>query len=129
MPKNQIAVRVRAPKSEAERNRYTVENCALEAKLMREGPPSGNSRGGGRKINNKNSKEVTKGKNLFQTDDDAVASESEESEDKLAAKVEKALEVLSFVEKNDTEKSDEESSSDESSVEIPGQSNPFSVLG
>jgi hypothetical protein len=35
---NQIAVRVRAPKSVAEQNRYTLEKCALEAKLMREGP-------------------------------------------------------------------------------------------
>jgi hypothetical protein len=33
---NQIAVRVRPPKSTSETSRYTVENCALEAKLMRE---------------------------------------------------------------------------------------------
>jgi hypothetical protein len=33
---NQIAVRVRPPKSASETSRYTVENCALEAKLMRE---------------------------------------------------------------------------------------------
>ena len=35
---NEIMVRVRVPKSEAEAQRYTVENCALEAKMMREGP-------------------------------------------------------------------------------------------
>jgi hypothetical protein len=35
---NQIAVRVRPPKSASETSRYTVENCALEAKLMRETP-------------------------------------------------------------------------------------------
>ena len=40
LPNNQVAVRVRLPKSDAERNRYTLENCAVEAKLMREGPPS-----------------------------------------------------------------------------------------
>ena len=34
-----IRVRVRAPKSAAEATRYTVENCALEAKLMRESAP------------------------------------------------------------------------------------------
>jgi hypothetical protein len=33
---NQIAVRVRQPKSASEASRYTVENCALEAKIMRE---------------------------------------------------------------------------------------------
>ncbi|KAL3773955.1 hypothetical protein ACHAW5_010852 [Stephanodiscus triporus] len=34
---NSIAVRVRAPKSGAEAQRYTVENCALDAKFTREG--------------------------------------------------------------------------------------------
>lgn len=33
---NQIRVRVRTPKSSGEESRYTIENCALEAKLMRE---------------------------------------------------------------------------------------------
>lgn len=33
-----IRVRVRQPRSEAERSRYTVQNCALEAKFMRERP-------------------------------------------------------------------------------------------
>jgi hypothetical protein len=41
---NQIAVRVRAPKSVAEENRYTLEKCALQAKLMREGPITSNSK-------------------------------------------------------------------------------------
>lgn len=35
---NQIYARVRKPKSEQEKARYTVENCALEAKLMLEKP-------------------------------------------------------------------------------------------
>ncbi|KAL7541960.1 hypothetical protein ACHAWF_007058, partial [Thalassiosira exigua] len=34
---NMIPVRVRMPKSGAEAERYSVENCALEAKFMREG--------------------------------------------------------------------------------------------
>lgn len=33
---NKIRVRVRPPKSSGEESRYTIENCALEAKLMRE---------------------------------------------------------------------------------------------
>jgi hypothetical protein len=33
---NQIRVRVRSPKSSGEESRYTIENCALDAKLMRE---------------------------------------------------------------------------------------------
>jgi len=41
---NSIAVRVRAPKGGGEAQRYTVENCALEAKFTREGEGGG---GGG----------------------------------------------------------------------------------
>jgi len=33
---NQIQVRVRTPKSSAEAQRYTLANCAVEAKVMRE---------------------------------------------------------------------------------------------
>ena len=36
-----IAVRVRAPRSEAEKQRYSVGNCALEAKFTREGIEGG----------------------------------------------------------------------------------------
>jgi hypothetical protein len=32
---NQILVRVRAPKSQAERERYTLDKCVVEAKVMR----------------------------------------------------------------------------------------------
>lgn len=41
---NRIPVRVRQPKSGAEAERYTVENCALEAKFMREGGGGGGGR-------------------------------------------------------------------------------------
>jgi hypothetical protein len=37
---NQIRVRVRSPKSSAEASRYSLENCALEAKIMKESAPS-----------------------------------------------------------------------------------------
>jgi len=36
---NKISVRIRLPKSKVEAERYTVANCALEAKFMREGAP------------------------------------------------------------------------------------------
>ncbi len=38
LPNNQIYVRVRKPKSEQEARRYTVENCALDAKIIPEKP-------------------------------------------------------------------------------------------
>lgn len=36
LPNNQIYARVRKPKSEQETSRYTVENCALEARIIPE---------------------------------------------------------------------------------------------
>mmetsp|Transcript_24929 Transcript_24929/g.55886 ORF Transcript_24929/g.55886 Transcript_24929/m.55886 type:complete len:220 (-) Transcript_24929:14-673(-) len=36
---NMIQVRVRVPKSDSERERYSVQNCSLDAKFMREGRP------------------------------------------------------------------------------------------
>jgi hypothetical protein len=39
LPDNTIAVRVRQPKSLGEVERYTVENCAVEAKFLREKKP------------------------------------------------------------------------------------------
>lgn len=38
LPNNQVYARVRKPKSEQEARRYTVENCALDAKIMQEKP-------------------------------------------------------------------------------------------
>lgn len=37
---NTIAVRVRLPKSDTERERYCIQNCALEAKFIRESDPN-----------------------------------------------------------------------------------------
>lgn len=39
LPDNLVAVRVRQPKSASETARYSVERCALEAKIIREMPP------------------------------------------------------------------------------------------
>jgi hypothetical protein len=40
LPSNLVRVRVRQPKSASEVARYTVQNCSLEATLMREPPPT-----------------------------------------------------------------------------------------
>lgn len=53
---NQITVRVRPPKSAAESVRYTVENCSLEAKLMRE-----TSRPGGQSLETAEQSDVDAG--------------------------------------------------------------------
>ena len=46
---NVIKVRVRDPKSDAEAERYSVENCALEAKIMQE-PGKRNGENGRNKV-------------------------------------------------------------------------------
>lgn len=46
MENNQVRVRVRTPKSSAEASRYSLENCALEAKMMKESAPSSKQRDG-----------------------------------------------------------------------------------
>lgn len=42
---NTVGVRVRHPKSEAEAKRYNLENCALEAKFLREPKPKNDNTG------------------------------------------------------------------------------------
>jgi hypothetical protein len=41
---NQILVRVRAPKSQAERERYTLDKCVVEAKIMRVAAAAGSDK-------------------------------------------------------------------------------------
>ena len=55
---NQIQVRVRPPKSSAEEARYSLENCALEAKVMRE-PEKRKKEESAKTENEVNSKEET----------------------------------------------------------------------
>lgn len=50
---NLIAVRVRVPRSVVEAQRYTIDNCALEAKFTREGCGGGGSKKKGRNNNKK----------------------------------------------------------------------------
>lgn len=95
LDKNQIRVRVRTPKSSAEASRYCLENCALEAKMMKESAPSGKQRENTRTKENDSEAPATPGVDLgeelkpqpllsLQGDDDADAnntSDSDESDD------------------------------------------------
>ena len=121
MPNDQIAVRVRAPKSDAEKNRYCLENCALQAKLMREGPPGGNNKDKSTKT------ALGKKKSAPREQDVAVDDESKETKERLVERTTRTLESLSLV--DDDNDDDDDGSSDESSLDIPGRSNPFGVLG
>jgi hypothetical protein len=96
LDKNQIRVRVRSLKSSAEASRYSLENCALEAKIMKESAPSEKKRDDTRTKETYLEAPVTPGLDLgeelkpqpllpLQGDDDADAnandsSDSDESE-------------------------------------------------
>lgn len=57
---NQIAVRVKSPKSETERARYTLENCAVEAKIIREQPANAGGGKGRQRPNKKDNANETR---------------------------------------------------------------------
>lgn len=114
LPNNQISVRVRAPKSEAERARYCLENCAVEAKLMREAP------------SNKAEKGTTEPNRPTNDVESPSKEESSKAESVDNERVDKLYNRLSAIGVASDEDDDDESLSDD---EMPGQSNSFSVLG
>lgn len=120
LPNNKIAVRVREPKSQAEKNRYNVENCALEAKLTREAPPS----------NNHPSGDETSGTKSTMDREQVALTEPVKSSMADRTDLEQVRETM---EKQDLLRlhsgDDDDASSDESSVGLSNQSNPFSALG
>jgi hypothetical protein len=89
---NQIRVRVRSPKSSAEASRYSLENCALEAKIMKESAPSEKKRDDTRTKESYSEAPATPGLDLgeeskpqpllpLQGDDDADANDSSDSDE------------------------------------------------
>eukprot|EP00977_Amphora_coffeiformis_P025032 scaffold18039_cov166-Amphora_coffeaeformis.AAC.2 len=113
LPNNQIAVRVRPPKSDSEKNRYSLENCALEAKLMREGPPS-------RAAGLANDEVLSK---------DEILSRPKGPTSKFDREAGAAAIALGSIGLESDGDDDVSSEDDDSSVEGPVRSNPFSVLG
>lgn len=105
---NTIPVRVRLPKSDAELERYSVDNCALEAKFMREG--------GGSKSKQKKKQQV----------DDERCTEVNGEVDSTANQMDRLTEELSN--HNVKETADESESSDCESDDNVAHSNPFSAL-
>ena len=113
LPNNQVAVRVRLPKSDAERNRYTLENCAVEAKLMREGPPSNSVASTVESLKERNGVSIR---------------ERESTRRMSAAKLSRISELLDGQQQQEDE-DEKGNSSDENSEGMTHQSNSFSALG
>ena len=106
---NTIAVRVRLPKSEAERERYCIQNCALEAKFIRESDPN-------KKKNTKAKAEKKDGKSEMDTN-----SKDREDTTQLTNDFSKMSTAINDEEDDD---SSNESSSDDNAVV---HSNPFAL--
>ena len=102
---NTIAVRVRLPKSDAERERYCIQNCALEAKFIRESNP------------NKKKKAMVKAKEKVKSDTD-----SKDRED--TTQLTNDFSQMSTAIKEEDNDSSDESSDDDGQVVA---SNPFAL--
>lgn len=82
---NKVWVRVRTPKSRQERDRYTVTNCALEAKIVPEKmmmSPSNisNNKGSGKKIKKKKTNSAVVNEDKADEDDESNLDEKEDGE-------------------------------------------------
>jgi hypothetical protein len=121
---NEIPVRARGPKSYAERERYTLENCALEATIMRE---SGSAPKGA--LEAKIMREAVKGKQGDEQkteggvdDDDGYKISAADQETTGEQEKDAELELPMSMQEED---GDDDSSDSEGGN---GYSNPFSAL-
>ena len=118
---NVVRVRVRAPKSHVEFERYTIENCALQASFKREKPPLTG---------------ITEGVKNIKTDDDskkkkntAAEKESDKSESEAEAEEEPPKDNASETSESNEEEeqeSEHESSSEDEAPAVPYR-NPFDL--
>lgn len=108
---NMIKVRVRVPKSDGERERYSVQNCSLDAKFMREGRPK---QANGNTTDNKAEADGHDGAT------EAGRVKIEETDDKLDLNIHRRVE----------KEIGQQEASSESESEDDGEeySNPFSAL-
>ena len=103
-----IWVRVREPKSQKEKERYSIENCAVEAKFIRERKPDA----------------TPKDNNEAKVEDDNEARKKIEQKDGIAETKDKSESEEDMGSKGDKE---EESSEDESVEQKPA--NRFALVG
>lgn len=106
-PSNTILVRVREPKSKGERERYTLENCSVDAKFMREKVKDDKMVDDGSKSNDK----------------------AERQEADVVEKINEDLVKCSVEDKAEKQDAEEvESESESESDDEVTHSNPFSAL-
>ena len=112
---NKISVRVRLPKSKAEAERYTVANCALEAKFMREGAPKKKKVQGNGKNNDNNQ---------TMSSDDTDSDKKEVSNEVVSKEISDKFSNMNTgrEEDDDDDESDSESSDDDDNI---AHDNPF----
>ena len=108
---NTISVRVRLPKSKAEAERYTVANCALEAKFMREGAP-------------KKKKVQNNGKKQTASSDDTDSDKKEVSNEIISKEISDKFDNMNTG-REEEEEEDGESDSESSDDDNIAHDNPF----
>jgi hypothetical protein len=106
-PVNTVLVRVREVKSQSERERYTLENCSLDAKFIRE-------------------KKVKEDSSVGCLLNSGVGCRDVEKSESVGSNVDEDCLIQSSLEEK-KEEDDRSSSEDESDEEV-SHSNPFSVL-
>ncbi len=117
---NVVRVRVRAPKSHVEFERYTIENCALQASFKREKPPLTGIMEG---VKNMKTDDSKKKKNT-EAEKESDKSESEGEAEEESPK-DNASETSEPNEEEDQESENESSSEDEAPA-VPYR-NPFDL--
>jgi len=133
---NKIPVRVRIPKSQAESERYTAANCALEAKFMREGGGSGTGGGGGGKGKKKKGNNNKKKGRDCDSDEGGDGYLNDGTEEKTNNGIEDAIERDEGVEQSNEDdiirkvenNASDDSESSESDDDDIASDNPFSAL-
>jgi hypothetical protein len=108
---NVIRVRVRAPKSHIEYERYSVENCALEATFKREKAPV---------------MQITEEMQKLETSDDAPPKAEDSEEKDPSESNDNASETAEPNDDDKQESEDEESSSEDEAPSVPYR-NPFDL--
>lgn len=126
MENNLVLVRSRSAKSDAEASRYTIENCALEAKIMKESAPGAGSSSGTASKQRDEDKESTGEAVTNKAADDGTDVEAKASgESRAPLSAQKGGD--NAADDHDLASASSDSSDDESDGP-PGYSNPFSAL-
>lgn len=123
---NLVRVRLRTPKSRAEALRYSLQNCVLEAKMIREGGGGGGASAGDPTIGSKSQESITA--HLHDEEDDDCSSSNDDGMIPMKRQEEKGPDNINYNDDNNVDSSDGADDSDSDGACKPTISNRFSAL-